>query len=154
MTAGGATGYQFLGSCGADGSVATPVQGRPSPVKTVRESTATCEAEDIKFDSIYTECDAPSFTTGKTESTWREQGSNVNNDSTPDGWNDTSDVDMSALNSGQQSAAYRALLRERLQRGLNGLVFEGHAFLCAAIVLNIPWVMFLILVNARIAYQP
>lgn len=144
MTPGGIAVHQFIGSCDTDGTVVTPV---PSPNPSIplqhntgHETTTPCEVDttSVNFESIYTHL--------------RGQGlsNNFNHRFTKSSLCEGKVVPCST----QHSAAYAALLRERLHRALSRMKVEGHVFLCTALVLNIPWVMFLILVNTRLAFKP
>lgn len=50
--------------------------------------------------------------------------------------------------------AYQVLLHSRLQQSMRSFYVQGGLFLIVAILVNVPWVLFLLFVNTKMDYWP
>jgi hypothetical protein len=127
--------HHFMGSCNSLGIVADPVL--PMPVHhnhNDRQMGDLCTSIDLE--NIYSGCEEK-FNSGG------NKGGNLNGP-----------LEGCDNNSRVSSRSYAELLRQRLQRALWKLKLEGHVFLFLAVIVNVPWLIFVLMVNARIAYEP
>jgi hypothetical protein len=152
-----ATCFHFRGSCRGDGSVLKPSEHWGEE----QEEGGEEEQQEclVEWRDAYAGGAGAEGGRGGWDNVGSDEDDDEDDDDEGDDGNsedeeDESDDGAVIADGSRLHRHHRALLRRRLQHSLRCFTRKGHLLLCLSLLVNVPWVLFIVFVSARLVYHP